>query len=218
MRHMRLVSAAAGTALLAAVLVGCGGAEDKLKEAGDKASSMGADATGKAGDMASDASGAADSALSDATGGAGDGKGDGKGAGNGSGDGAGNGSGAGDGSGGSGDGSGSGGGDITVEYGEFDGDPAATAAGEFFQVRQEGVVADGDTSALGDVATDAHLPSVTSYVESNAGKTGPYLIKIVGVDGDTVSACIGPKGTRARTVTIEGDKVADNVAGTHTCA
>lgn len=191
MRTMRLVSAAATTALLAAALVGCSEAEDAVNDAKDQAASAGESAMDDAASAAEEGASELASDASDMA--AGGGKGDG----------------------GAGESNGDGGGTVvTVDYGEFEGDPAATAAGDFFTVRQAAIAAGGDTSELSAVATPAHEPAVTSYVEKHAGETGPVTVAITAVDGGSVDVCVG---ARPRTLTVEGDKVADNTKGRHAC-
>lgn len=200
MRSMRLISAAAGTALLAAALVGCSEAKDAVDDAKDKASEAGQSAMDDAKDKASDAG---QSMLDDATGGA---DGDGKSGDGGSGD-----------TGAAEDAAGGADGAVTVDYGKFADDPAAKTAGQFFTVRQAAAADGGDTSHLAEVATGKHLKVVTRYVKNHAGKTGPFSVTVVGVQGDSVDVCVGPRATNARTLTLEDGKVADNAAGDHDC-
>lgn len=201
MQKMRLISAAAGSAFLVAALVGCSEAEDAANDAKDSAKEAGesamSDAEGKASDALDDATGGDDAAASDAAGedgGAGESNGSGEGAGGGAG----------------------GEGDVTVDLGDFNDDPSAGAVAEFFTARSEAAAA-GDISIVEPLVSASHLPNVENWVGAHEGGAGAYTVTIVGVEGETVDACVGADGTTARSLSVADGKVEANRKGQHTC-
>lgn len=200
MRHTRLISAAVGALFLAATVTGCSEAKDAASKAADeakaKASEAAASAAAEAGEKAS---GAAASAMAEATAKAGE-------------ilsqlgadtqaklqekiDAAG----------------------ITVDSGEFADEPTANVAEQFFAARQAALV-DGDASIATQLATPAYQKKVQRYVAKRQGKAKPFTITVVNAQGETVDLCVGPKGTKPKTVTLEGGLVAKVTKGAHTCA
>lgn len=105
----------------------------------------------------------------------------------------------------------------TVDLGEFEGDAAAQTAAEYFEARYEAASGVGDLSALEALTTARWFDVVSAWVEDNRGLTGPWTIKVVGVEGGLVSTCVGKDASLPRTVTLHGGKVARNAAGDFAC-
>lgn len=102
--------------------------------------------------------------------------------------------------------------------GEFSGDRNAEVAAGFFTARHAALASDGaETADLKAVTTPQHFKKSSAFVTKNAGKQKATTVTVVGVEGGSVDVCAGPKGTNARTLTIEGGKVAANAKGQHTC-
>ncbi|WP_067439027.1 hypothetical protein [Nocardioides jensenii] len=208
------MSAIAATVFVAVSLTGCSEAEKAGNDAKDKAAEAAASAKAEASEKASakaeEAKGKAkekaEEAKAKAKAGAGDESADDKAAGD---EGTGTGSDVGSG----------GAGNVTVDLGDFSDDPSAKAVAGFFEARQAAMAAGGeDLSDLEAATTPARFKRVSAVVERNAGKTTPFMVTVVGVEAGSVDVCVGPDGTRARTLRLEGDKVADNTQGDHTCA
>lgn len=213
MHRTRLISVVAAVTL-AIGLTGCSEAEkagDAAKEkaasaaesakaeASKKAAEKAEEAKGKAGDNAKDAA----DKLKDKAKGAGSGA-DGTDA---------EGTDGADGANGAGDGS------VKVDLGDFADDPDAKAVTGFYEVRQAAAAADdGDVADLEAAATPAQFKKASNYVDAHAGQAGSFMVTVVGVDAGSVDVCVGPEGTRARTLTVEGGKVAGNAKGEHTCS
>lgn len=213
MRTMKRASMAAATAVMTLALVGCSEAEkaadDARNKAEDAAASAAEDASAKAEEMASEAT-AADDSGADGTGTDGTGT-------DGASDGATNGSGAGgSATDGATDGSGTGGSvaGVSVDLGDFQDDPNARAAGEFYTVRE--AVRSGGEGDLATVTAANHLPRVERFVANNPSD-GTWQVVVVDVQGATVKACVGPQATKPRILTLEDGKVSANIVGDFSC-
>lgn len=215
MRHTRVMTAVAATVFVAISLTGCSEAEKAGNDAKDKAAeaaaSAKAEASEKASQKADEAKGKAKAKAEEAKTKAKDkaGMSDDESADEAAGDGTDAGSDAGA----------AGSGNVTVDLGEFADDPSAQAAAGFFEARQAAVASSGaDLGDLQAATTADRFKRASAYVERHAGHDGPFMVTVVGVESGSVEVCVGPDGTRARTLTLEGDKVADNTQGDHTCA
>ncbi|MGH3413716.1 MAG: hypothetical protein ACRDPH_11625 [Marmoricola sp.] len=212
MRHKRLISAAVGSVFLASSLVGCGSqakdAMNKAKDhAGKAAASAKAQAKKQAKQHAKDMSGKSGKSGKNAKGANGA-----KGAKGGSKAGAKSGSAA------KGSGSAAGMGSLNVDMGSYAKDPGAKAVAEFYTVRQAAIAGSGKLGQVKSVTSPAMFTSATHYVKGHAGEKSPFKASVVGVKGSSVNVCVGPKGTRARTLTVKSDKVTQNTEGSQSCA
>jgi hypothetical protein len=104
------------------------------------------------------------------------------------------------------------------EKGELTEDADSLTVAEFFAARQSAAATGGeDLSALEAVSGQRVLKRATKYVVRNSGKDIPFVVNVVSSEGGTVDVCVGPKGKKARSITVQDGKVVKNLAGKHTC-
>lgn len=103
--------------------------------------------------------------------------------------------------------------------GELAEDPNSLTVAEFFAARQQAAANGGeDLSALEAITGPRVFKRTSRYVTRNSGKDLPFVVSVVSSEAGSVNACVGPKGKRARTLTVTDGKITKNVAGQHTCA
>jgi hypothetical protein len=97
-------------------------------------------------------------------------------------------------------------------------DADSLTVAEFFAARQSAAATGGeDLSALEAVTSPRVFKRSSRYVVRNSGKDLPFVVTVVSSGSGTVEACVGPKGKRARVLTVQDGKVVKNAAGTQAC-